>query len=127
VNIPYTAETRSDTGVPNSQLGLDVTNPAGKDDVITANQLHLPVGRPAIMQLSSKDVVHSFALPQMRVKQDAFPGVVHPVWFMPTETGEWDIVCSQLCGLAHHRMRGFYTIQSQADFDAWLAEERFTP
>jgi cytochrome c oxidase subunit 2 len=108
-------------------LGLDLTDPAGKDDVTTTNELHLPVGRPVIVQLSSKDVVHSFALPQMRIKQDAIPGIVQPVWFTPTETGEWEIVCSQLCGLAHYRMRGFYTIQSQADFEAWLAEERFTP
>lgn len=107
-------------------LGLDLTDPAGKDDVTTTNELHLPVGRPVIVQLSSKDVVHSFALPQMRIKQDAIPGVVQPVWFTPTETGEWEIVCSQLCGLGHYRMRGFYTIQSQADFAAWLAGERVT-
>jgi cytochrome c oxidase subunit II len=63
----------------------------------------------------------------MRIKQDAIPGVVQAVWFTPTETGEWEIVCSHLCGLGHYRMRRFYTIQSQADFEAWLAEERFTP
>jgi cytochrome c oxidase subunit II len=63
----------------------------------------------------------------MRIKQDAIPGVVQAVWFTPTERGEWEIVWSQLCGLGHYRMRGFYTIQSQADFEAWLAEERFTP
>jgi cytochrome c oxidase subunit II len=107
-------------------LGLDSADPAAKDDVTTENRLHLPVGRPAIVQLSSKDVVHSFALPQMRVKQDAIPGLIQPVWFTPTGTGEWEIVCSQLCGLGHYRMRGFYTIQTQADFEAWLAEQRFT-
>jgi cytochrome c oxidase subunit II len=94
--------------------------------VTAENRLHLPVGRPVIVQLSSKDVVHSFALPQMRIKQDAIPGVIQPVWFTPTETGEWEIVCLQLCGLGHYRMRGFYTIQTQADFEAWLAEQRFT-
>lgn len=52
---------------------------------------------------------------------------MQPVWFTPVGTGEWEIVCSQLCGLGHYRMRGFYTIQSQADFEAWPAEERFTP
>ena len=107
-------------------LGLDRADPAANDDVTAENQLHLPVGRPVIVQLSSKDVVHSFALPQMRIKQDAIPGVIQPVWFTPTETGEWEIVCSQLCGLGHYRMRGFYTIQTQADFEAWLAEQRFT-
>jgi cytochrome c oxidase subunit II len=107
-------------------LGLDRADPAAGDDVTTENQLHLPVARPVIVQLSSKDVVHSFALPQMRIKQDAIPGLIQPVWFTPTETGEWEIVCSQLCGLGHYRMRGFYTIQTQADFEAWLAEQRFT-
>jgi cytochrome c oxidase subunit 2 len=104
-------------------LGLDRTDPAARDDVTTINELHLPVGTPVIVYLSSKDVVHSFTLPQMRVKQDTIPGTVQPVWFTPTKTGEWDIVCSQLCGLAHYRMRGFYTIQTPADFKAWLASE----
>jgi cytochrome c oxidase subunit II len=105
-------------------LGLDRTDPAAADDVTTVNALNLPVGRPVIVQLSSKDVVHSFALPQMRIKQDAIPGIVQPVWFTPTRTGEWEIVCSQLCGLGHYRMRGFYTIQAPADFEAWLTEQR---
>ena len=104
-------------------LGLDTTDPAARDDITTVNILNLPVNQPVIVYLSSKDVVHSFALPQMRVKQDATPGLVQPVWFTPTETGAWEIACSQLCGLAHYRMKGFYTIQTQADFDAWLAEE----
>lgn len=59
----------------------------------------------------------------VRVKQDATPGISQPVWFTPTRTGEWEIACSQLCGLGHYRMKGFYTIQTQADFDAWLARE----
>jgi cytochrome c oxidase subunit 2 len=83
--------------------------------------MHLPVNRPVIVYLSSKDVIHSLTLPQMRVKQDAIPGTVQPVWFTPTKTGEWEIACSQLCGLAHYRMRGFYTVQTASDFDAWLA------
>jgi cytochrome c oxidase subunit 2 len=103
-------------------LGLDRTDPAGKDDITTINQLNLPVDRPAIVHLSSKDVIHSFALPQMRVKQDAIPGIVHNLWFTPTTTGEWEIACSQLCGLGHYRMRGFYTIQPEADFEAFLKE-----
>ena len=67
--------------------------------------------------------MHSFGLPQMRIKQDAMPGVAQPVWFTPTMNGEWDIACAQLCGLGHYRMRGMYAIQSQAQFDAWLAKE----
>ncbi len=108
---------------PDNPLGLDRNDPAGKDDITTINQLNLPVGRPVIVYLSSKDVVHSFGLPQMRVKQDAIPGIEQAVWFTPTHTGEWEIACSQLCGLGHYRMRGFYTIQTQADFDGWLASE----
>ena len=103
-------------------LGLDRTDPAAKDDVTTINQLNLPVNRPVIVHLSSKDVIHSFGLPQMRVKQDAIPGIVHNLWFTPTTTGEWEIACSQLCGLGHYRMRGFYTIQPDADFEAFLKE-----
>jgi len=112
-------------------LGLDRRDPDAKDDITTINQLNLPVNRPAIVHLSSKDVIHSFALPQMRVKQDAIPGIVHNLWFTPTMetptlpdgTNTWEIACSQLCGLGHYRMRGFYTIQSQQAFDKWLADE----
>jgi cytochrome c oxidase subunit 2 len=103
-------------------LGLDRSDADGKDDITTINQLNLPVNRPVIVHLSSKDVIHSFGLPQMRVKQDAIPGIVHNLWFTPTTTGEWEIACSQLCGLGHYRMRGFYTIQPQADFEAFLKE-----
>jgi len=115
--------TRADLVSADNPLGLDITDPTAKDDVWTQNQLHLPVGRPVIVHLSSKDVIHSFGLPQMRVKQDAIPGIEQRVWFTPTRTGEWEIACSQLCGLGHYRMRGFYTIQTLADFDAWLASQ----
>lgn len=103
-------------------LGLDRSDPDGKDDITTINQLNLPVNKPVIVHLSSKDVIHSFGLNQMRVKQDAIPGIVHNLWFTPTTTGEWEIACSQLCGLGHYRMRGFYTIQSETDFQAFLKE-----
>jgi cytochrome c oxidase subunit 2 len=103
-------------------IGLDRNDADAKDDITTINQLNLPVNKPVIVHLSSKDVIHSFGLPQMRVKQDAIPGIVHNVWFTPTMTGEWEIACSQLCGLGHYRMRGFYTIQSDSDFAAWLQE-----
>jgi cytochrome c oxidase subunit II len=104
-------------------LGLDRNDPAAKDDLTTINRMNVPVGRPVIVFLSSKDVVHSFGLPQMRVKQDAVPGIVQPVWFTPVMTGEWNIACSQLCGIAHYRMRGMYAVQTQADYEAWLKEE----
>jgi len=104
-------------------LGLDRTDPNGRDDVTTINQVNLPVDRPVLVKLSSKDVIHSFGLFEMRVKQDAIPGMEIPVWFIPNRPGEYEIACSQLCGLGHYRMRGFVTIQSQTDFDGWMAEQ----
>ena len=104
-------------------IGLDRTDPNAKDDIATINQLNLPVDRPVLVHLSSKDVIHSFGLFEMRVKQDAIPGMVIPVWFIPTRVGAYEIACSQLCGLGHFRMRGFVNIQSDADFRGFLAEE----
>jgi cytochrome c oxidase subunit 2 len=104
-------------------LGLDRSDPAAKDDITTINQLNLPVDRPVLVHLSTKDVIHSFGLYEMRVKQDAIPGMSIPVWFIPNRVGEYEIACSQLCGLGHFRMRGFVTIQSAADFQNWLADQ----
>ena len=103
-------------------LGLDRDDPAAADDIATVNELHLPVDRPVIIHLSSKDVIHSFGLPVMRVKQDAIPGLVIPIYFIPTVEGESEIACAQLCGLSHYRMRGYLTVHSQGEFDDWLAE-----
>lgn len=104
-------------------LGLDRSDPAGSDDVTTINQLTLPIDRPVLVQLSSKDVIHSFGLFEMRVKQDAVPGMEIPVWFIPNVEGQYEIACSQLCGLGHFRMRGFVTITSEEGFRTFLAEE----
>jgi len=104
-------------------IGLDRTDPAAKDDITTINQLTLPVDRPVLVHLSSKDVIHSFGLYEMRVKQDAVPGLDIPVWFIPNRIGDYEITCSQLCGLGHYRMRGFVNIKSDADYQAFLAEE----
>ncbi len=101
-------------------LGLDPNDPEGKDDIITLNQLHIPVDMPVIVDLSSKDVIHSFTLPVMRVKQDAIPGQMIPVWFEAKSTGNFEIACAQLCGLGHYRMRGFFIVESKADFGKWL-------
>jgi cytochrome c oxidase subunit II len=105
---------------PGNPLGLDRSSPFAADDVVTINQLGLPLDRPALVQLSAKDVIHSFGVPAMRVKQDAIPGVPAVVWFTPTMTGEFDIACSQLCGLGHYRMRGVVRVMADADFRAWL-------
>jgi cytochrome c oxidase subunit 2 len=104
-------------------LGLDRSDPAARDDIATINQLTLPVNRPVLVQLSSKDVIHSFGLFEMRVKQDAVPGMEIPVWFIPSVEGQYEIACSQLCGLGHFRMRGFVTITDEAGYQNFLAEE----
>jgi cytochrome c oxidase subunit 2 len=70
--------------------------------------------------LSSKDVVHSFGVPAMRVKQDVIPGMTIPVWFTPTMIGEFEIACSQLCGLGHYRMRGVVRVMTAVEFQSWL-------
>jgi cytochrome c oxidase subunit II len=104
-------------------LGLDRNDQDAKDDVTTINQLNLPVDRPVLVHLMSKDVIHSFGLYEMRVKQDAVPGLSIPVWFIPNRVGEYEIACSQLCGLGHFRMRGFVTIQSADDYSKWMADQ----
>jgi cytochrome c oxidase subunit 2 len=116
-------ETKLSLVTPTNPLGLDRQSPFGKDDIVLISQMHLPVNRPVIVQLSSKDVIHSFGVPAMRVKQDANPGVSTPVWFTPTMTGEFDIACSQLCGLGHYRMRGVITVESEEAFRKFLADE----
>ena len=107
----------------NNPIGLDLTDPNAKDDVTTVNQLHVPVGRPTIIHLSTKDVIHCFTLPQMRVKQDVLPGMSIQTWFTPTKTGAWEIGCAQLCGIGHYRMKGFYTVHAEKEFDDWLAAQ----
>ena len=107
----------------NNPLGLDPNDPAGKDDVYSLNQLYLPVGRPVIIHLTSRDVMHSFFLPEMRVKQDIIPGMSIPTWFTPTKTGKYEIACAQLCGNSHYRMKGFLTVESSEEFDKWMAEQ----
>lgn len=89
------------------------------DDFQLRNQLHLPVGRPVRVTLTAEDVIHSFFLPNFRVKQDAVPGMRIPVWFEATDTGEFVLGCAELCGLGHYRMRGSVTVHPIEEFDAW--------
>jgi cytochrome c oxidase subunit 2 len=103
-------------------LGIDPNDPDGKDDVYTTNEFHMPVDKPVITTLSSKDVIHSWNIPVLRVKQDTVPGIRIPVWFTATKTGKYDIACAQLCGLGHFRMRGEVTIETPAQFEAFLKE-----
>jgi cytochrome c oxidase subunit 2 len=116
-------------------LGLDRSDPAAKDDVTTLNQLYLPVNKPVIVRLRSKDVIHSFGVPEFRVKQDAIPGLTIPIWWVPTITTaemrtrkgnaefQYEIACAQLCGLGHAAMRGFVTVQTAEEFQKWMDEK----
>lgn len=108
---------------PTNALGLDRKSPGGRDDIVLLSEIHVPINRPVVIQLSSKDVIHSFGVPAMRVKQDAVPGLRAPVWFTPTVLGEFEIACSQLCGIGHHRMRGVIHVRSAEAFEAVMKEE----
>jgi len=104
-------------------LGLDPNDPAGKDDIVLVNQLHVELNRPVLVRITSKDVVHSFNLPVKRVKQDAIPGMEVPIHFTPIKAnaaGTWEIACAQLCGLSHYRMRGQLFVHTRNGFEAWL-------
>ena len=94
------------------------------DDITTINQLHLPVHQTVLIHLKSKDVIHSFFVPQFRLKQDVVPGITGHLWLTTTKTGDFDIACAELCGLGHYRMRGFLTIEPAEAFQAWLAEQQ---
>ena len=104
-------------------LGMDPGDPQGADDITVLNQLHVPVDTPVIVDLSSKDVIHSFSIPVMRVKQDVIPGQLIPIWFEANKTGNFEIACAQLCGLGHYRMRGFFIVEPKEKFMAWLSEQ----
>jgi cytochrome c oxidase subunit 2 len=93
------------------------------DDFTVRNQLHLPVDQPVVVHLTAEDVIHSFFIPEFRVKQDATPGLVVPVWFEATETGEYELACAELCGLGHYRMRGSVTVHTAEDFERWMQAE----
>lgn len=92
-----------------------------EDDFTRRNQLHLPVDRVVHVHLGAEDVIHSFFLPEFRVKQDAVPGMSTPVWFEATQTGTYTLGCAELCGLGHYRMRGTVTVHDAAAFDSWSA------
>ena len=170
-------------------IGLDRKNdPHAKDDIVTLNQLHLPVNRPVIIEITTKDVIHSFFLPVMRVKHDAIPGMLIPIHFVPTKTSDQlreelattvtlpttksldssvamedypakdgavlvkkgrsinseaaaklvangitavrigprypaEIACAQLCGLGHYRMKGYLSIDTEQQYEAWIKDQ----
>ncbi len=91
-------------------------------DITTLNQLHLPVNRPILVQVTSADVIHSFYLPNFRVRQDVVPGLVSQLGFQAVQKGPFTLACSELCGLGHYRMKGYVTVEDEADFEKFLAD-----
>ncbi|MGH8223266.1 MAG: c-type cytochrome [Woeseiaceae bacterium] len=107
---------------PDNAFGIDPDDPLGHDDVlISSAELHLPVDVPVKVLLRSKDVLHNFTVAQFRVKMDLVPGMETYMWLTPTETGTFEVLCEELCGIAHYAMRGAVVVDEQADFDAWVA------
>ncbi len=101
---------------PDGQLGT-------ADDFTVRNQLHVPVGRNIVVVLTSEDVIHSFWVPVLRVKQDAVPGLTIRAWFQATVPGQYELGCAELCGMGHYRMRARVFIHTQAEYDAWAHQQ----
>ena len=105
-------------------FGVTPDDPNGQDDVLVdSGEIHLPLDRPVKVLLRSIDVLHDFFVPQFRAKMDMVPGTVTFFWFTPTRTGNFDVLCFELCGIGHYAMRGNVIVDTQADYDAWLAEQ----
>ena len=117
-------------------IGLDRSSAGASDDFFTINQLHIPVNRKIRIDLTTKDVIHSFKLPELRVGQDAIPGMSIPIHFEATMTSKeflaemegtpregkgLEIACAQLCGLGHYRMKGYLSIDTDEEYNDWLA------
>jgi len=109
---------------PDNPFGLAKDDPAGQDDrLIAGSELVLPVDRPVKVLLRSKDVLHNFYVPQFRAKMDLVPGMITSFWMTPTRTGEFEILCAELCGSGHYAMRGTVRVASSSEFEGWLAQQ----
>lgn len=105
-------------------FGINPDDPTGQDDIIVSeHEVHIPIDKPVKFLLRSKDVLHDFAVAEFRVKMDLVPGLVTYMWLTPTRTGDFEILCEELCGVAHFTMRGNVVVDEQADFDKWLANQ----
>jgi cytochrome c oxidase subunit 2 len=106
-------------------LGLDSDDPNGQDDVVIENgDLHLPIGKPVKVLLRSIDVLHDFYVPEFRAKMDMVPGSVTYFWLTPTRAGTFEVLCAELCGIAHAQMRGTVIVEEEPEYHAWLAQQR---
>ena len=102
---------------------IDDDDPAAADDVTTVNNLYVPVDKPFILRMTSKDVIHDFQVTNFRNKQDVVPGLETMLWFEPNKTGKYEIGCAQLCGLGHTKMVGNVFVKSQEEYEEWFQEE----
>lgn len=105
-------------------IGIDKTDENAKDDIISQDELYLPINEPVVLKITSIDVIHSFFLPNFRVKQDAVPGMISQVWFTPTKLGKYELMCAELCGLNHYSMRGSVFVVERKKFEQWLEEQQ---
>jgi len=106
-------------------LGLNPNDPNGQDDVvITSGDLHLPIGKPVKVLLRSIDVLHDFYVPEFRAKMDMVPGSVTYFWFVPTRTGTFEVLCAELCGVAHAQMRSTVIVEEDSNYHAWLEQQQ---
>lgn len=109
---------KPDEGNP---LGIDPTDPAGRDDILSTSMV-VPVGHPVHLHLRAQDVIHSLFIPAMRFKQDTVPGMEIHSHFTPTQIGNYEIACAELCGMGHYRMRAMVRVLSEQEFAVWLKQ-----
>jgi cytochrome c oxidase subunit 2 len=106
-------------------MGINPNDPNGQDDrIVTNGDLHVPIGKPIKMLLRSIDVIHDFYVPEIRAKMDLMPGLVSYFWFTPTKAGQFDVLCAAFCGIGHPQMRSKIIVESESDFQAWLAQQQ---
>jgi cytochrome c oxidase subunit 2 len=111
------------------QFGWEFTYPGpngqfGKDELVQTNTLTVPAGQVVRLLITSQDVIHSFYVPQLRLKQDALPSREIPAWFEITRPGKYEIACSQLCGVSHFAMKGILRVVTPAEFQQWIDQHR---
>ena len=108
-----------------NDLGIDYTDPNAYDDFV-APVLKLPVDRPTVLNIGTKDVIHNYAIVPMRIQQDAIPGKEIAMWFTPVKVMETSVVCAQLCGEGHANMIGTMEVVPQADYNSWAIAQSET-
>lgn len=106
---------------PANPFGLDLEDPPARDDILViGGPLRLPLGKPVLLLLRANDVIHSFYVPEFRIKMDVVPGMVTRIWFTPTALGQFQVVCAEYCGIGHARMLGQVLVMKPEEFQAWI-------